>query len=70
MKTHYADVNVMVRVHFTDCGSDDLKDQAIEAVQSEMHLGDLEECGLEIVGGVHSIRSGSTIADSDGNDGA
>ena len=50
--THYADVNIQVRVYFSDDGDNDLTDQALEQVEMEMSLGELENHGLELVGGV------------------
>ena len=48
--THYADINIMVRVNFTDNGETDLATQATDAVLTQIVLGELEDFGMEIVG--------------------
>ena len=53
--THFADINILVRVYFNDDGGNDLGDQALDAAASEISLGELESYGMEIVGGVQRI---------------
>lgn len=53
--THSADINIMVTVYFNDDGQNDLTDQALEAADMEVRLGELENHGMEVVGGVKAL---------------
>ncbi len=64
--THYADVNIMVRVYFTDDGDTELADQAHDAVVDKAGIwfgDDLEDFGREIVGSVEKIDHGRAVPD-------
>jgi hypothetical protein len=52
-----ADVNIMVRVTFEDDGGNNLRDQALGAIEAEVCLGDLESHGMELVGKIEPVEA-------------
>lgn len=50
---HYADCRINVRVYFTDNGTDDLRDQAVEALEDRSLIpddpGDCDNSGIEVI---------------------